>query len=335
MSVRAALAVFLLFAGAVPAAALDMPANAVLTTENGETLGSLAIPIGPFAKGIVEKHRLEGAVLHRAWKLRGGGATTLRIFTPLRAALIADGYEPVFECETQACGGFDFRYETKVLAEPDMHVDLGDFRYLAARKVAGAGEEMLALLVSRSSENGFVQISRVGPEGSLPLAVTLSAKNPAARPILDDAAGADPVAVVVAPPPAPEGAPMASGGLAAALERTGAAVLDDLDFATGSAELGAGPFASLSELAAYLQAYPAARVALVGHTDADGGLAGNIALSRRRAAAVADRLTAAHGIAAGRLAAEGVGFLAPRASNLTGDGRRFNRRVEVVLTATE
>jgi OOP family OmpA-OmpF porin len=72
-------------------------------------------------------------------------------------------------------------------------------------------------------------------------------------------------------------------------------------------------------------------VALVGHTDAEGGLAANIDLSRRRAAAVRDRLVAQHGIAAERLSAEGVGWLAPRATNATEAGREANRRVEAVV----
>ena len=45
------------------------------------------------------------------------------------------------------------------------------------------------------------------------------------------------------------------------------------------------------------------------------------------------RLVEAHDIAPGRLAAEGVGYLAPRAPNDTEDGRAANRRVEVVLQA--
>jgi outer membrane protein OmpA-like peptidoglycan-associated protein len=35
-----------------------------------------------------------------------------------------------------------------------------------------------------------------------------------------------------------------------------------------------------------------------------------------------------------RIAAEGVGFLAPRATNQTDEGRQKNRRVEVVVTST-
>ncbi|MDP3861185.1 MAG: OmpA family protein, partial [Phaeovulum sp.] len=34
------------------------------------------------------------------------------------------------------------------------------------------------------------------------------------------------------------------------------------------------------------------------------------------------------------ISAEGAGWLAPRASNLTAAGRALNRRVEVVLTST-
>ena len=40
------------------------------------------------------------------------------------------------------------------------------------------------------------------------------------------------------------------------------------------------------------------------------------------------------GVEAGRIAAEGVGFLAPRATNQTDEGRQKNRRVEAVVTST-
>ncbi len=97
---------------------------------------------------------------------------------------------------------------------------------------------------------------------------------------------------------------------------------------------GAGDFASLTGLAAYLAANPDARVTIVGHTDATGALDGNVVLSRRRAQSVVDRLVQDYGVAAGRLSAEGAGYLAPRASNLTEAGRAENRRVEAILTPT-
>ncbi len=77
--------------------------------------------------------------------------------------------------------------------------------------------------------------------------------------------------------------------------------------------------------------FTAIRIMLVGHTDSVGGLDPNIALSRDRAASVRQRLIDAYGVAPNRLEAQGMGYLAPIASNLTAQGRETNRRVEAVL----
>ena len=53
-------------------------------------------------------------------------------------------------------------------------------------------------------------------------------------------------------------------------------------------------------------------------------------LSKDRAAAVVAALTNDYAIAANRLAAHGVGPLAPAATNANEDGRSKNRRVELV-----
>ena len=64
------------------------------------------------------------------------------------------------------------------------------------------------------------------------------------------------------------------------------------------------------------------------------GLDANIALSRSRAVAVRDRLIQNFDVPAAQMDAEGMGYLAPVASNLTPEGREANRRVEVVLLTT-
>ncbi len=61
----------------------------------------------------------------------------------------------------------------------------------------------------------------------------------------------------------------------------------------------------------------------------------NIALSKRRAGTVRDRLVNEYGVPPGRVAAEGMGYLAPVASNLTPEGRERNRRVEALLLPVE
>ena len=136
--------------------------------------------------------------------------------------------------------------------------------------------------------------------------------------------------------PEPVEAPTAdtdAGPLAAQLLSAGHSVLTDLNFATGAAELEEADYASLRALAEFLTGRPGARVVLVGHTDSEGDLDANVALSRRRAAAVAERLVQAYGVNPGQVSADGVGYLSPLAPNDTPEGRKLNRRVEAVLLA--
>jgi outer membrane protein OmpA-like peptidoglycan-associated protein len=88
--------------------------------------------------------------------------------------------------------------------------------------------------------------------------------------------------------------------------------------------------ATLAAMTTFLRSNAALNVFIVGHTDMQGTLERNRALSRERAAAVVAALTQ-RGIAAARLAADGVGPLVPVASNADDTGRALNRRVEMVL----
>lgn len=316
----AAAAVILLATAPAVAAELPLPDSARLTAEVAEPLGSFDLPVGPVRQGKAALLPVEGQVSHQAFRIEGS-RTTLELLAPLRTTLQAEGFSILYECEARACGGFDFRYEADFLPEPDMHVDLADFRYLAAVRDAPGGPEHAMILASRSSEAGFVQLSRIAPPGAAPLSFTVSTKS--SDPETD--AMAETVARAVA------ATPRLSPDLLSALTQTGAVALDDLAFASGSAELGAGPFASLAELADWLRADPSRAITLVGHTDAEGTLEANIRLSKARAEAVRARLVSDFGVGADQVAAEGVGFLAPRAANADPAGRMLNRRVEAVL----
>jgi OOP family OmpA-OmpF porin len=290
---------------------LALPNTASRTAERIESLGSYALPVGPWSAGRIVTQSAEGEVNQTSWRVRDGEKSTMALLAPLRDQLKAEGFEILFECETDACGGFDFRFSTEVLPEPDMHVDLGDFRFLSAKRTNGDDTDFVSLLVSRSSDSGYVQMTRVGA--------------PVKTPILQAEAAPTVVKEVVAP----------AGNLAERLNAAGSVVLDDLAFETGSVALGPGEFRSLAELAEYLKANPDRRIALVGHTDAEGSLDANISLSRKRAQSVRQHLINDYGVAPAQLSADGVGFLSPRASNLSPEGRTENRRVEAMITSTQ
>jgi len=87
---------------------------------------------------------------------------------------------------------------------------------------------------------------------------------------------------------------------------------------------------TLQEIANLLKNDPSLKLYVVGHTDMKGKLDYNVDLSKKRAAAVVKELTTKYGIKADRLTSDGVGPLAPVATNETEDGRKLNRRVELV-----
>ena len=300
---------------AVPAKAaplLEMPAPATVIGGWSQSPSTLRLPIGPFAKGSLPMQDLAGAVAQRAYRMDNQRLTTLQLLSPLVAQLEAAGFTTLFDCEAQACGGFDFRYGMQVLPEPQMHVDLGDFRYVLAERLGEAGGEVVALLVSRSADQGFVQVT------------TVTAGSGHAM-LLEPFGQSTPQTDVAALAPAP---PL---DLAGQLVAGGAVALEDLVFASGKAVLQKGDYPSLSQLAAWLSAHPDRRVTLVGHTDASGALTANITLSRQRAQSVRDFLLKHYGAKADQIEAQGAGYLAPRASNETPQGRALNRRVEVLL----
>jgi len=106
----------------------------------------------------------------------------------------------------------------------------------------------------------------------------------------------------------------------------------DILFAIDSAALASASRATLGEVASVIAEYPKTAVVVQGHTDSTGSEAHNQDLSERRAGAVESFLVN-RGVSPERVAATGYGEGAPVASNETVDGRRQNRRVNILLKA--
>lgn len=103
-----------------------------------------------------------------------------------------------------------------------------------------------------------------------------------------------------------------------------------MGFESGKATLTDSGKVQIQQTVRMLKEHPTMRVAVEGHTDADGSKAFNQSLSERRARAVGKQLVA-QGIAADRIATRGFGESRPVADNSSVDGRTRNRRVEIVV----
>ena len=302
-------AIFCLLACQAAALDLSLPAAARQTAERQTSADIYHAPTGAFVDGTLPTTSVEGEIHRSAWRIERAGVTPLQAMRPLREQVIEAGYEIVLDCDSATCGGFDFRFATEVLLGPHMYVNIRDYHFVTGvRQAEGMVDEAITLLTSSTASAAYVQIIRAQS------AALVTDFNIVSQGVLESVED-----------------DVAQDALEAKMLRDGHVVLDDLDFDVGTTELGAGPFASLIWLSAFLQSQPDQRIALVGHTDTVGGLQTNIAVSRARARSVRQRLIESYGIDGAQLDAEGMGYLAPRANNLSSEGRQQNRRVEVIL----
>ena len=108
--------------------------------------------------------------------------------------------------------------------------------------------------------------------------------------------------------------------------------LATISFPSGGAELTVEAMARLEEVARHLQQNPALEIEIRGFTDSLGERRDNLRLSGRRCGLIRDYLVEL-GIEDGRLTLVAFGEDDPAADNSTREGRRMNRRVELVPVA--
>ena len=137
-----------------------------------------------------------------------------------------------------------------------------------------------------------------------------------------------PTAALQAPKPAPSSEPVV---VAMPITTVTSFVFDSrrLQFDVDSADITDGSEVTLAPVVTLLRDYPQISIEITGHTCWLGSDEYNLALSEKRADAVADYLVG-RGIDAKRLFVKGAGESEPLESNLTEAGRRSNRRVEIV-----
>ncbi|MEX2518341.1 MAG: OmpA family protein [Paracoccaceae bacterium] len=265
-----------------------------------------ALPIGRYSRDEKPSTLVEGAIREFVYWL-DREVSTLEAIRNYEHRFAELGYQTVFACAGDECGGFDFRFGSYLVEPPVMRFDLADFRYLGVK--TPDGERHASVIASRQGGRLYVQIIAV-EGGAAPERMT---------------------EIGPAPPPLAKPGVARLFALARQLTEEGNAPLDGIAFEAGSAKLTIDSGEALEQVAALLRGRPDLGFLVVGHTDNQGGLEPNLALSKARAESVAARIASADGVSANQLEPHGVAFLSPRASNATEEGRAQNRRVELVL----
>ncbi|MCG6896888.1 MAG: OmpA family protein [Thiocapsa sp.] len=101
-------------------------------------------------------------------------------------------------------------------------------------------------------------------------------------------------------------------------------------FGVDSAQIQPGFYSTMDTISGIVRKYGKTELAISGHTDSTGSAEHNQLLSERRAGAVQAYMES-DGVIPERISARGYGKSQPIASNETDEGRRLNRRVDIVI----
>ena len=275
--------------------ALELPYSARLVLSDKTDVKNISVEISAWdrEKGI-SRLDFRGRTTTKVFQIDGTSLTLDQMLQPIITHLNDEQFSIELYCNNNVCGGFNFRKKLTVSNPPFMLVNVANYSVITAVKNSSA----ISLVASKLGNTIYLQILSIGTTNN--------------DLILQDQ---EPV----------------KDNYSFKLKEDGAIVLDDLIYRSGSADLGPGPFESLSALANFLKVTPNSSIILVGHSDAIGELRKNIELSRNRAQAVVDRLIKDYGIDQSRISAQGIGFLSPKTNNSTEKSRKKNRRVEAIL----
>jgi OmpA-OmpF porin, OOP family len=291
-------------------------ADACLIAHVVRAYDGLQLPTGPAVQRdgswVAERSEyLEGRST-RIMYLIPPGRAALEVFRNYEQSLTERGFEPVFSCAGDACGGRggdgmgQLIYPSqRRIGQAGQHaysafmLGVSDRRYLAAR--SGDGRMFVGLYLAESDHTFLRQDKR-----RVAVHLDVIELEEMEERMVDAAA------------------------MATSIGETGSVRLDNVYFEFAAATLVSESDAAITEMARLLRDNPELEIYIVGHTDSVGAFETNLDLSRRRAEAVVQALVSRHGIEPARLVPAGVGPLAPVASNATEAGRAENRRVELV-----
>ncbi|MCU7932309.1 MAG: DUF4892 domain-containing protein [Candidatus Thiodiazotropha sp. (ex Codakia rugifera)] len=246
--------------------------------------------------------RLEGKVTRIFYNVPND-RSTLEVMRNFQASLKSNNFEEIFSCSNNGCGkdSDNARYFRKRILGEKGFSFVGDFhkdqRYLVAKLVRPAGNIYVAIYDFNDSnyDGHLMNISIVE-----------------LKPMEQDQIVVD------------------ANEMASKISQHGSISLYGIYFDIDKAYMKPESKPTIDEIAKLLKQNPDLRLVVVGHTDNQGGFEYNMDLSKRRAASVKNELVSQYNIEKGRLESWGVAYLSPVSSNHSEEGRKNNRRVELV-----
>ncbi|MCU7945215.1 MAG: DUF4892 domain-containing protein, partial [Candidatus Thiodiazotropha sp. (ex Cardiolucina cf. quadrata)] len=246
--------------------------------------------------------RLEGKVIRIFYNIPND-RSTLEVMRNFQEVLRVNNFKEIYSCSNNECGknSENARYFRKrILGEKDFNF-VGDFhkdqRYLVAKLVRPTGNIYVAIYDFNDSnyDEHLMNISIVE-----------------LKPMELDQIVVD------------------ANEMASKISQHGSISLYGIYFDIDKAYMKPESKPTIDEIAKLLKQNPDLRLVVVGHTDNQGGFEYNMDLSKRRAASVKNELVSQYNIEKGRLESWGVAYLSPVSSNHSEEGRKNNRRVELV-----
>lgn len=289
-------------------------AGSVLHTYGDETYGSAKVLVD--VKGKPEEQLVEGKVASRLY-FGPKGRTSIDVFRNYQSALASAGFEVLYQCEEQQCKRDGVQGKLK--------------RWVQTAHWTGNDRRDFYVIRLFEYKPGFhyLHARKAGTSGQFNVQVAV--RNGDADDVRTDGRALQFVQVIETSAVAQGQVSVNAAAIGSALKREGKIALYGVLFDTNEARIKTESADTLAQMAKSLKDEPQLNVFIVGHTDNQGSVDANLALSRRRAQAVVEALTKTHGIAATRLQAHGVANLSPAASNNDDAGRSKNRRVEMVV----
>ncbi len=278
--------------------------GATIRAQNRQEFEAFTVPLGPADKSekkFKKEEQLEGKVVKTLYQAPAG-ASPLAVSRSYEDALKQSGFETLYACSPKQCN-----------EEGRVAVTLGySGTYLTQLGGRSPDDAGTYLFTARHPKNNVYVV-----------VVAFNIYGDPARVFYT-------VNVVEVKPMQTEMVVVKAEALAIDITKLGHASIYGIYFDTGKSVIKPESKQAIEEIAKLLNSQATLKLHVVGHTDNVGTLASNMTLSKQRAEAVVKALVNDHRIAASRLIANGVGPLAPVASNAAEEGRAKNRRVELV-----